>query len=1073
MKFNHLLIILLLVCCFGKVMAQKHITPITDVASPGNGTSLPEAGVTIANAIPASPDAAALGKYGSIPVSPYTGVPNISIPLYTIKSGDLTLPVSISYHSSGNKVEEMASSVGLGWVLNAGGAITRTIRGKADEELNGFLTQSSAGIIDSSLRNIGTLSSVQNQQLDYYLNATADGTLDSEPDIYNYNFCGYSGKFVMDAHGNITVIPLQNIKFSFNISSGQTTYLDSFKAQTPDGVIYYFGTSAATEFTNPAGSNVRHAISWFLYKIVSPLGHEIDLTYTPESYDFAQTATQNFYQFIATNGINTCSGSPPNNQSQGTSSTFNSVKLSTITFENGSLNVAAGLPRLDINPFKYQDGAKMVDSIAITSAGLNKLYKFYYYNTNAKRLQLDSLVSQLSLAADSGLYKNEKYSFNYTPDPWDANLHYLFLFSQDWWGYYNGHGNVYQDLGILVPALSFPLNGGGTLDMPGANRSPDENSMLGGMLTKITYPTGGYTTFNYEANQEYNTDLHGTSAKFPETASVTAFSNDVNSIYYNYDTRNGNPRHLINIYNTGNGPLPVHIIAYGIKGALPSQNVQQDDVQATIAPVDSTSFNYVINSPDTTVNIPPGQYYIKFIDNKGQTDTTRANAVFYSIAVIWNSYTQAEVAAMQHNFIAGGLRVQQISDYDGLVNKPLNVKTYKYLLPGTAVSSGWLDFQPVYTYALAIVNKLANGTGPSVNAVNTFLARSSVSNYPLATTSGSVVGYSHVEEFLCGNGENGKNEYFYDNSETKPDLLASSGFNFPFTPAEDEDWLRGLLKKEVNWRLADSGSFAKVQEKVNVYNTTDWRNSNIDIKAGFNPKPDPSLYDRYSSYYTNPASDEAGRLLETTYIINSDRTYLSSDTTRTYDLADSSNFVQTWNSYQFDPDTYQLNQVQSLNSKKEFLTQTVKYPNEYQRASGGIFYLLTHGIVTYPIEEVTQKTDTAGNLQTVKAVLTTYKTNQPVRDSVYEMRSLTPVTNFTASASGAGGIIKDSRYQPIVSFDKYDAAGNILQERQVNGPLHNYIWGYQNFNLPLNNTYPVAEVINADTASIAYPICEN
>src|ERR1700761_6632744 len=128
--------------------------------------TVPAAGGNITFPIPASPDAAALGKFGSIPVGPYTGTANISIPLYTIKSGDLTLPVSLGYHSSGNKVEEMASSVGLGWSLNAGGVITRSIRGLADEEYNGFLTQNSASQIKTQTGN-----------LDYYLNATADGTL--------------------------------------------------------------------------------------------------------------------------------------------------------------------------------------------------------------------------------------------------------------------------------------------------------------------------------------------------------------------------------------------------------------------------------------------------------------------------------------------------------------------------------------------------------------------------------------------------------------------------------------------------------------------------------------------------------------------------------------------------------------------------------------------------------------------------------------------------------------------------------------------------------------------------------
>ncbi|MBC7919870.1 MAG: hypothetical protein H7Z75_02150 [Ferruginibacter sp.] len=84
--------------------------------------------------IPPSPEAAALGKYGALPVGLYTGVPSISVPLYEIKGRRLTLPVSLNYHASGVRVDEVASWVGLGWTLNAGGVITRSVKGMPDEQ---------------------------------------------------------------------------------------------------------------------------------------------------------------------------------------------------------------------------------------------------------------------------------------------------------------------------------------------------------------------------------------------------------------------------------------------------------------------------------------------------------------------------------------------------------------------------------------------------------------------------------------------------------------------------------------------------------------------------------------------------------------------------------------------------------------------------------------------------------------------------------------------------------------------------------------------------------------------------
>ena len=64
-----------------------------------------------------TPEASALGQYGKYGVSGYTGVPNISVPLFTIGSGDFSMPVELCYDASGIKVEQEATYVGLGWNL--------------------------------------------------------------------------------------------------------------------------------------------------------------------------------------------------------------------------------------------------------------------------------------------------------------------------------------------------------------------------------------------------------------------------------------------------------------------------------------------------------------------------------------------------------------------------------------------------------------------------------------------------------------------------------------------------------------------------------------------------------------------------------------------------------------------------------------------------------------------------------------------------------------------------------------------------------------------------------------------
>ena len=80
-----------------------------------------------------SPNVAALGLYGEIPVSKFTGMPDISVPLYEVPVGDLKLPFSLNYHAAGIRPDQHPGWVGMGWNLNTGGVVSRTVKGKPDD----------------------------------------------------------------------------------------------------------------------------------------------------------------------------------------------------------------------------------------------------------------------------------------------------------------------------------------------------------------------------------------------------------------------------------------------------------------------------------------------------------------------------------------------------------------------------------------------------------------------------------------------------------------------------------------------------------------------------------------------------------------------------------------------------------------------------------------------------------------------------------------------------------------------------------------------------------------------------
>lgn len=83
--------------------------------------------------IPKSPEASAFAKYGNTPVSHFSGIPNISVPIGQLNGRDITIPIELTYDGSGIRVDQIASDVGLGWNLKVGGMIVRNVKGLPDD----------------------------------------------------------------------------------------------------------------------------------------------------------------------------------------------------------------------------------------------------------------------------------------------------------------------------------------------------------------------------------------------------------------------------------------------------------------------------------------------------------------------------------------------------------------------------------------------------------------------------------------------------------------------------------------------------------------------------------------------------------------------------------------------------------------------------------------------------------------------------------------------------------------------------------------------------------------------------
>ena len=154
----------------------------------------------------ATPNTASFQRYADLPVSPYTGVASIKVPIYTIGGKYLRVPVYMSYHSSGVKVDQVSSWTGTDWTLQAGGMISRQQRSGDDLEIpfNDYLVPVDF-TEDCTVDLEFTPDKTGQDGIDYVeqlVGFETNTSVNVEPDVFYYNFNGISGRFFIIKDGS-------------------------------------------------------------------------------------------------------------------------------------------------------------------------------------------------------------------------------------------------------------------------------------------------------------------------------------------------------------------------------------------------------------------------------------------------------------------------------------------------------------------------------------------------------------------------------------------------------------------------------------------------------------------------------------------------------------------------------------------------------------------------------------------------------------------------------------------------------------------------------------------------------
>lgn len=1017
--------------------------------------------------IPSSPEAALLGRFGDIPIGYYTGTANISIPLYSIKENGVEIPISLNYHGSGIKVSDEATWVGLGWSLEPEGSIIQEIRGKEDsfDNTKNYLGGYEGDYLGFRTRLFGNPESNEywygkTYQLGFehwrmcstqvalppgypYDGHALMGSLmqgHGEPDIYNYNFSGYSGKFYInpDTRQIVLIDKKEEIIFE-NLGS-------SFKATTPDGNIFIFDILEKSYGLNPIGG---FDFSGQTYKLSAvQLTNNKVLNF---SYSSTNLVTQNSYQnSVALNFICNTNAQPDLNPPvlQGYFSsdvkTLSQIKSNEVIV-NFNLEEREDLIQSTYNTATNPKRLKSIDVVSVQTNKKVKSFQFGYsyflsqfsQTSLGKRLRLDSVkeigYDQNEIADNS----KPAHLFQYDMSVAMPEKNSL---SVDFWGYYNGQSNT----GLLPNIDYFYPYSLSMLTYPKANRFADDTKGKAYLLNKITYPTGGYTELYYEANTFTNQFIPNniTINKTHKYLTVQDNNNDDSLTPKNltpyFELSKAVSIHFENRIEDGTAfPGSTSYSLYELQGTFIEFKKIKNGVTTVIKRWDLTSVYNVdferdhrkIWTEDILVPYDPGAQYTVTTYLPGNKSTKPNDTYRLATARSIIQYDD-ETGVDTSVSTGGGFRIANIKNYAKSGQMTSNKKILYINQDGTSSGKLLNQFKP-----LQDVEMFCNTCGMPNNGQPTSTS-TAFTQYNLSTTDfgmsgGNTIGYSRVEEIELSENNvdtNGKKVFTYYNNTnlTKPGfpniVYAKNGQLYEELFYNSA----GTLVNEKFYSYKNLQNSAITYEGVKIINHSI---GNTDLGDPFSDGSTSYVY-TYEAYPINSYWFATESVLTTSFLNNGS-------------LSTSENYIYNAKG--------KIRSSITTNSKNETLQTDNFYASDNEMTSSPFaLELKNKNMINNPLQTQTYKGGNKISDQINIYDKSAATSNLLSLKNVYAAK----FPNSLPLITGIGNLEKK------VAYDKYDDKANILQYSLENTGSVSIIWGY-------NKTLPIAKIENADNSKIA------
>lgn len=740
----------------------------------------------------ASPNEWSFYKYIENPINLYNGTPDVALTLYTLKDCGIELPLTLRYNTSGIKVEEEASWVGLGWNLNVGGSITCNIVDGYDGRDDTFYKYKDIFYNPNTgyvYQNGGmTITSDVFDQLIYHHQETdTDHWGKLSPDVYYFTCPGNAGKYVVDHRDNsVRILQREQDLLIDNNIPGSSAETPGKSIVTPEGVRheYVYSDQTVNRFHLTPVSQ-----TFVLIRSLYPNGAQIGY-----EYGYFRFSRKKVSSYIC--GTLPSRGEPYYDAFKSQSDIMHNETyldgtesyLSVVSTPNYRIEFEVS-PRRD-----YVNGQKL-DRIIIRgkNGGAVKQFEFEYdYFTpagsvagSASNLRL-KLTRVYEKSVQDGSAENA-YRFTYNTTPLPDKLSY----STDYWGYANSSqsqaaGNILPELNRLYWSKMAPGNDynhiAGIMG-PKYDKSHNFEYCQAGMLTDIWYPTGGRTSFKYESNSFWGkwipSSHEKTETEYPRytyTIKDQNYSGDKSSasiqigglrkfdisytLYRGYNSWKDVAKSLVRLPFSTSGFYP-EILADFEAECL--RRYDSGDKSSTI-------------TGSTSVSRKAGThaFQVTFPDELGNQFSSSGNHGYVEATISYKDQDPTVPIVKDRDTVSYGcgMRIAAIEYYDAGASSPMMTKRYAYNLPGTQRTSGKLfdkpKFENIYEnagYGYLDKKEISN---PNKTHVLILKARQfeifdrSISSNPYGSNSG--VGYSCVTETI--DGQDGSTEYCFHSGES-------------------------------------------------------------------------------------------------------------------------------------------------------------------------------------------------------------------------------------------------------------------------------------------------------------------